>query len=81
MQVTIPDQLLDSIGMTERDLKTELALTLFQQDRLTLGQASILCEMPQLDFQRLLAHRRIPLHYTVEAVEQDLEYARGFRSI
>ena len=62
--------------MTEAELKTELALALFQQERLTLGQAAILVGLPQRDFQRLLASRRIPLHYGIEAMEQDLERAK-----
>jgi transposase len=31
-----------------------------------------LCTLPQLDFQRLLASRRIPLHYGLEEMRQDL---------
>jgi predicted HTH domain antitoxin len=76
MPVTLPDDLLQSTKLTEAELKTELALVLFQQERLTLGQAAILAGLPQLDFQRLLAGRRIPLHYSIEALEQDLERAK-----
>jgi hypothetical protein len=42
------------------ELKRELALTLFEQERLTLGRASSLAGMSQREFQRLLADRRIP---------------------
>jgi predicted HTH domain antitoxin len=48
----------------------ELALTLFQHERLTLGQAAQLCALPQLDFQRLLASRRIPVHYAREEMSR-----------
>jgi predicted HTH domain antitoxin len=57
-------------------LKQELALALFQQERLTLGQAALLAGLPQIDFQRLLASRRIPLHYGIDEMEQDLQRAR-----
>ena len=73
MRLTLPDDLLQSIKLTEAELKTELAIALFQQERLTLGQAAILAGLPQLGLQRLLASRRIPLHYGIEAMEQDLE--------
>ena len=53
--------------ISETELKHELALTLFQQERLTLAQASRLAEMGQLAFQGLLANRRIPIHYGIEA--------------
>jgi predicted HTH domain antitoxin len=76
MPVILPDDLLQSAKMTEAELKAELALTLFQQERLTLGQAATLAGTAQLDFQRLLASRRIPLHYGIEAMEQDLERVR-----
>src|SRR6266540_3200225 len=76
MPLTLPDELLQSTKLTEAELKAELALALFQQERLTLGQAAILAGLPQLDFQRLLASRRIPLHYGIEAMEQDLQRAK-----
>jgi predicted HTH domain antitoxin len=67
--------------MTEDELKAELALDLFQRERLTLGQAAILAGLPQLDFQRLLASRRIPLHYGIEAMEEHLRRARGLHGL
>jgi predicted HTH domain antitoxin len=78
MPLTLPDELLQSTKLTEAELKAELALALFQQDRLTLGQAAALADLPQLDFQRLLASRGIPLHYGLEAMEQDLLRAKRF---
>jgi predicted HTH domain antitoxin len=81
MTVTLPDELIQSARLTEAGLKAELALALFQQERLTLGQAALLGGLPQLDFQRLLASRRIPLHYGLEAMEQDIERAKGWQAI
>ncbi len=72
MTVTLPDNLLESTRLTEAVLVCELALTLFQSERLTLGQAAQLCVLPQLEFQRLLASRRIPVHYGHEEMRQDL---------
>lgn len=70
--ITISDEVLRSAHLSEMELKVELALVLFQQDRLTLGQAAILAQMPQLDFQRLLGSREIAIHYGFEQLEQDL---------
>lgn len=39
MPVTIPDDVLMAAQMSEPEIKRELALTLFQQEKLTLGQA------------------------------------------
>jgi len=76
MPLTIPDDVLAAAHITELELKRELALTLFQQERLTLGRASSLAGMSQQEFQRLLADRRIPIHYGVEEFKQDLETLR-----
>lgn len=77
MPVTLSDDFLQATNLTEAELRTELALALFQQDRLTLSQAAIFSNLKQLDFQRQLRSRRIPLHYGLEAVEQDLLRAKG----
>ncbi len=58
------------------ELKRELALTLFQHERLTLAQASGLAELSQREFQRLLAERHIPIHYGTEEFKQDLRTLR-----
>ena len=62
--------------MSEPELKQELALALFQQERLTLAQASRLAEMTQLAFQALLADRQIPIHYGVQEFREDVRILR-----
>ncbi len=70
MQITL--QLPDALQISEADLRTELAVSLFQQERITLGTASQLAGIPQLAFQRLIANRGICIHYEVADLEQDL---------
>lgn len=72
MAVNISDEVLESAHLTDAELKVELALALFQIERLTLGQAAHLAELGQSDFQRLLASRRIPIHYGIEELDHDL---------
>jgi predicted HTH domain antitoxin len=76
MAVTIPDEVLAAAHLSEMELKQELAATLFQQERLTLAQASRLAEMSQLAFQALLAERRIPVHYGAEEFREDVQTIR-----
>ena len=76
MPVTISDEVLTAAHISEPELRRELALTLFQQDRLTLAQASRLAEMSQLAFQALLAERQIPVHYGVGEFREDLRTLR-----
>jgi predicted HTH domain antitoxin len=50
MPVTISDEVLTAAHISEPEVKQELALALFQQERLTLAQPSRLAEMTQLAF-------------------------------
>ncbi len=70
--VLTEDDLRDT-GLTPEEVRREVAVWLFAQDRLTLGQAARLAGMAQEPFMVLLAQRRIPLHYGVEDLEQDLK--------
>ncbi|MFE4108708.1 UPF0175 family protein [Almyronema epifaneia] len=70
MQITI--DLPDDLHLTETDLRTELAIALFQQNRITLGTASQLANLHQIEFQRLIASRGISIHYDTDDLEQDL---------
>jgi predicted HTH domain antitoxin len=76
MLVTISDEVLTAAHIGEPELKQELALALFQQERLTLAQASRLAEISQLSFQALLAERQIPIHYGVEEFREDIRSMR-----
>ena len=76
MSVFIPDDIISATGMSGDELLRELAVVLYQQEKLTLAQASKLAGVSQLQFQHLLASRRIPLHYDVADFEADLETLR-----
>lgn len=77
MTVTIADDVLQAAHMSAEELRRELAVLLFQQDRLTLAQAARLAEVDRLRFQHLLASRGIPIHYDLEDFEQDLDTLRS----
>jgi len=62
--------------MTAEELKQEIAVLLFQKEKLTLGQASHLAGMHRLQFQHLLASRAIPVHYGTAEFEADLKTLR-----
>lgn len=72
MSLVIPDEFLQSAHISEADLKLEIAILLFQQEKITLGTASQFAGMNQLKFQRILGSRKIPIHYGVEDFRQDL---------
>jgi len=73
MRLIIPDEILQATKMSVDELKQEIAILLFQKEKLTLGQASRLAGMSQIQFQHLLASRQIPIHYDVAEFDEDLK--------
>ncbi len=72
MSVIISDEILHATRMTEEELKQEIAVVLFEKNKLTLAQASRFADLTRLQFQHLLASRQIPMHYDVAEFEDDL---------
>lgn len=62
--------------LSEAEMRQEIAIMLFQKDKLTLAQASQFAGIHRIAFQHLLANRRIPVHYGVEDFEQDIQNLR-----
>jgi len=73
MNLVISDETLQKAHISAGELQREVAILLFQQEKLTMSQASHLADMSQLQFQHLLASRGIPIHYDVEDFEADLK--------
>ena len=73
MSLVISNEILQATGLSEAELSQEIAILLFQKEKLTLGQASHFAQMSQLQFQHLLASRQIPLHYDIAEFEADLK--------
>ena len=73
MNLTIPEEIIKSTRMSIPELTQEIAIMLFQREKLTLGQASRLADMSQFQFQHLLASRQIPIHYDKNDFEDDMK--------
>jgi len=54
---------------------------LYQTEKLTLGSASRLAGMNQLNFQQLLASRNICIRCDVEDLQQDIQTLQGLGKI
>jgi len=76
MSVVIADEILTKTRMTEAEMNQEIAVMLFQKEKLTLAQASRFANMHRIAFQHLLASRKIPVHYGVADFEQDIKNLR-----
>jgi predicted HTH domain antitoxin len=79
MVITISDEVLGAAKLDEQGLKREIAAALFERERLTMAQAARLAELSHLEFQRLLADRRVPIHYGLDEFEDDLKTLRDLR--
>ena len=73
MSVIISDDVLRASRLSASELRTEIAVMLFQKEKLSLGQATRLAAQGYLEFQHLLASRNIPVHYDVADFEEDLK--------
>lgn len=80
MSVIISDQLLEQANLSEQELRIEIALIFFQKKAFTLGKASEFAGIPQIRFQKILADRKIPLHYAYEDLLEDLESLKALDS-
>ena len=68
----VPQDILDTARLTIDDLKVEMAVYLYGQGRLSIGKARELAEMTLWEFRQLLASRRIPSHYDVTDLDEDV---------
>ena len=76
MSVTFSEEVLKQAHMTNEELAVEMAVHLFEIEKLTFWQAAEMAGMSHWPFQQLLASRQIPLHYGMEELEQDLDSLR-----
>ncbi len=70
MTITIPAELENQI--TPQGEALHLAIGLFADDKVTMGQDAKIAGISQPVFQQELGKRRISIHYGVEELEQDI---------
>ena len=73
MSITFSEEVLKQAHMTNEELAVEMAVHLFEIEKLTFWQAARMAGMNHWDFQQLLGSRQIPLHYGVEEFEKDVQ--------
>lgn len=78
-EVDIPGDVFDSIKIPDREksreLRLELAVSLYSRGALTFGKARQLAGISVEEFQEELAEREVERHYTEEELREDMEYA------
>jgi predicted HTH domain antitoxin len=73
MVIEISDRITKKAGITEEELLLKIAIELFKEEKVTLAEASEIAGLHQIQFQKELARRKIPIHYGVDELEEDLK--------
>ncbi len=74
MELDIP--VLDKLGISRADLLTDIAVGLYMDQRVTLGQAAEIAGVSQLDFRCLLSRMNVPIQYDIQDLNHDLAVLR-----
>ncbi|MDY6782841.1 MAG: UPF0175 family protein [Cyanobacteriota bacterium] len=72
MSVLIPDDILRATKMTEDELKLEIAIMLYQQDKISSGKVRAWTGLSVIEFQHELAKRGLCVNYDVEEFQSDV---------
>ncbi len=76
ISIEVPKEVLHATRMTPEDLRTELAISLYQQGKLSFGKAREMAGLTFWAFQLLLGSRNIPIHYDYSDYEADKKTLR-----
>ena len=80
MQLTIPDDQIEGIALTEHNTLFVLALGLYVDQQATLGQAARLAGLSRPAFIDALGERQIPIHYDEADLDADLRTLEQFKA-
>ncbi len=61
--IIVGDVCVKAAGYTDEEMKMEIAIMLFVQERLSLRKAALMADMHWLNFMKELDKRKIALHY------------------
>jgi len=73
MSLIISEEIVKASGLSEQELTLELIILLFQQQKISIGKAANLAQLPLIKFQHELAIRNIPIHYDESDLDIDLK--------
>jgi predicted HTH domain antitoxin len=71
--LTIDDKTLEEAKISASDLRAEIAAYLFSINKLSFGSARVLSGLDVWSFQELLSSQKIPLHYDIDDLKEDLK--------
>jgi predicted HTH domain antitoxin len=72
MVIELPDNILEH-PLDKNKMLLEIAIYLFEKDKLTLGKAAEFAGIPKMQMQNEIGGRGINMHYDEEMLENDLK--------
>lgn len=72
MIINIPDKTLSDVNISPAELLIDVAVYLYDKQRLSMGQARKLAGLDLLSFQKELAKRNVYLNYNVDDLNKDI---------
>jgi len=79
MDLLIKEEILNKAEITAQELIIEIAVHLYDTERLTMGQARRLTQLDQLSFQKELAKRDVYIKYDEEDLKTDLANLKALK--
>ena len=81
LTLEIPGDVTDALRLPDVEkvqrLRLELSVSLYSQGILGLGKTAQLAGLSRSEMNRILAERKVPMHYGPEELAEDLQYGRG----
>ena len=74
MALIIDDHELEITGLSEKELRLEIALMLYQNGKFSIGKASEFARIDKIYFKKELGKRKIAANYDADEFEKDLKY-------
>jgi predicted HTH domain antitoxin len=73
MSIVIPDDILQAAKMTEAELKLEIAIMLYGQEKISSGKVRNWTGLTVIEFQHELAKRQLWINYDVDDFQSDIK--------
>lgn len=79
--LNVSDEWLLATRMTAKEMALELAIHLYELQKISLGKASELAGLTRVAFQQILAGRNIALNYDIHEYKTDVKTLRKLKRI
>lgn len=71
----IGHRLISDPERAQSDVRRELAIALYREGKLPPGRAANVAGMDRWDFEKLLVERQVPMPWTLEDLEEEIQNA------